>query len=288
MRRFPPWMCCRHEEEQIKLSEVPASTVSYVGTGRDILPDSFSQLVDIESLNLGGVSPAWSSAEVDALLIDAATAVIADAGHFTKAAINLYIGSGNGAPSGTWQSPSGDGGVPVSGLEAIWTLAHNASHRWKVYFTGGSALTQGIGNPGDQIGTSYSRNYIYGYPFIITNSMVLCEFWVSSLGSCNAVVGIYSDVSGVPTSLLVSVGSTALSNGITIIHFAAPLSLVPGTYWLALNTNVNNKIGIEAVAGYPFVYKSIAYGSLPSTFPSGYSSFAGNNPVIKAMGLVMT
>lgn len=286
MGRFPPWMCCRHEEEQIKLSEVPASTVSYVGTGHNILPDSFSQLVDIETLNLGGVSPAWSSAEVDALLIDAANAVIADAGHFTKSAITLAIGSGNGAPGGTFRAPSGDGGVPVSGFEAIWVLVHNTGHVWTISFTGGLALGQVLGPTEDITAAAYTTSYIYATPYVVPFASVLSRYVVYASAAVTVYIGVYSDVAGVPTNLLSSVGPSVLAAGANVIPLSSPLIMAAGTYWVAWQVNTNTRLQYCSCAGYPYVYKAKSWGAFNATFPSGYTVAANIKSAIKGYGVL--
>ena len=108
----------------------------YLYRSPSVLPGSISHLTTIREL--GVYTLGWLTADVDVVLLSIANAIVADAAHFTYATPALQIGWNNEAPSGTYQAPTGPGGTPTSGLEAVWIMTHNTGHTWTVSATGGS------------------------------------------------------------------------------------------------------------------------------------------------------
>lgn len=120
------------------LADLPASLTTrcslYGCTG--IAAGSIAHLVAIRDIRI--YSMGWLTADVDTVLLSIANAIVADPNHFTYATPALQIGGTNEAPSGTYQEPTGPGGTPTSGLEAVWIMTHNTGHTWTVAATGGS------------------------------------------------------------------------------------------------------------------------------------------------------
>jgi len=109
--------------------------------------------------------------------------------------------------------------------------------------------------------------------------------------SGNARLGIYSNNSGEPGTLLAQTGEMPLSYGWNSGMLGSSVNLTSGgTYWLAIEVNsFATTLRYNSVSGRQR-YKSYAYGSLPSTAPTGmtsatgvYSVYADNNSVSSNM-----
>lgn len=75
-------------------------------------------------------------------------------------------------------------------------------------------------------------------------------------GSCNVRGGIYSDVAGVPTTLLGSTSVVALNQAdgpaYRDYNFATPVELAPGSYWIGVQVETSSRVN--------FYHKSTASG----------------------------
>ena len=128
-------------------SSVPLLTGALSDLPRDLTYASFyndplltaasvAHLTDISDLRIYSID--WLTADVDTVLLSIANAIVANAAHFTYASPTIQIHGTNAAPSGTYQAPTGPGGTPTSGLEAVWIMTHNTGHAWTVTATGGT------------------------------------------------------------------------------------------------------------------------------------------------------
>ena len=82
-----------------------------------------------------------------------------------------------------------------------------------------------------------------------------------------AYVGVYSDSSGSPSSLLASSNQATLSSGWNSIALTSPVSLTTGTpYWIAFHTDINSYPSIYYGTSGTSDYAYASYGPLPSTF----------------------
>ena len=82
------------------------------------------------------------------------------------------------------------------------------------------------------------------YPIYIRQSLDIthAQLQVTSTAgaSSETIIGLYDNgVSGTPTNLLGSVIINTTSNSIFSTAFASPISVTPGTYWVATNTNIS-------------------------------------------------
>lgn len=129
-------MACAGIRGSIADLATPTAQTVYLYSNAGITAGSVSALVAIRDLRIHSMG--WLTADVDTVLLSIANAIVADPNHFTYATPVLQIGGTNEAPSGTYQAPTGPGGTPTSGLEAVWIMTHNAGHAWTVTATGGT------------------------------------------------------------------------------------------------------------------------------------------------------
>jgi len=91
--------------------------------------------------------------------------------------------------------------------------------------------------------------------------------------SGKARLGIYSDSSGGPGTLLAQTGEISLSNGWNSGILGSPLNLASGSvYWLALEVNSSLTKLYSNLASGRLRYISYPYGTMPSTSPTGCDS----------------
>ena len=103
----------------------------------------------------------------------------------------------------------------------------------------------------------------------------------------NAMVAIYSNVSGSPSSLLASSGSTALSVGWNTIAIGGSLAITKDAYyWLGYNSDQYCVWYIEET-GRPQAYKSATYSGFTWPNPiTGYGVDSGYRHFVAAWGTV--
>ena len=124
----------------------------------------------------------------------------------------------------------------------------------------------------DQIGNeNFSANYLGMNKFTANLTGTVKEIRLRMRGNGNVKVGIYADSAGSPTTLLASVGSTAVTTGINTITIAN-VNIVKGVaYWLAMNTDVANTIG-QISSGGTQLYIALTFAlSFPNPAGAGYT-----------------
>jgi hypothetical protein len=88
----------------------------------------------------------------------------------------------------------------------------------------------------------------------------------AAAGTGNLILGIYADNgSGAPGVLQAQTASFSAAAGWNTANVTAPVSLQPGTYWLAWLTD-SNALSVPGVTTGTDAYYPFSFGSLPSTF----------------------
>lgn len=140
-----------------------------------------------------------------------------------------------------------------------------------------------------------ASNTIYALPIFIAENAHITNIESDCEGSCsgNARVGVYTDVGGLPGSLLLDAGTSPLSIG-TYNVSGLNAAVHPGQYWLVIDYSVNATIksystnslipigGVSSISpstpNYAAWTASLAFGALPSTFPTSSLSLAAAPP----------
>ena len=133
------------------------------------------------------------------------------------------------------------------------------------------------------------KNNIWAQPFpvVIPTTYDTIAFWLSALeAGTSARLGIYDDVNGVPTNLLVDAGTVAtVATGWKAVAIAASLSIgEPSLIYLAILTDWTGTARIAANDAYSQQWYRVggadgknilgccsaaqAYGALPAVFPA--------------------
>jgi hypothetical protein len=120
-------------------------------------------------------------------------------------------------------------------------------------------------------GGAKANNFIEALTFAVSSPVTITSLsmHVDTTGGGNTVLGLYSDNSGVPGTLLASgVISDTVSSWNTVS--VTPVAISAGNYWLAFDNSSSSTIfdqGTGSVTNYQLTY---AYsGSLPATWPAG-------------------
>jgi hypothetical protein len=88
----------------------------------------------------------------------------------------------------------------------------------------------------------------------------------AAAGTGNLILGIYADNgSGAPGALQAQTASFSAAAGWNTANVTAPVSLKPGTYWLAWLTD-GNALSVPGVTTGTDAYYPFSFGSLPPTF----------------------
>jgi hypothetical protein len=118
---------------------------------------------------------------------------------------------------------------------------------------------------------TFLLNEIIYYPIYVRQSLNITHAQLQVTSTAGAasttIVGLYDNgVSGTPTNLLGSVIINTTSNSLFSTAFGSPISLTPGTYWVATNTNISYSC---------YCLRSAAIGSMQNTFVNVVSSDTG-------------
>jgi hypothetical protein len=104
----------------------------------------------------------------------------------------------------------------------------------------------------------------------------------AAAGTGNLILGIYADNgSGAPGALQAQTASFSAVAGWNTANVTAPISLQPGTYWLAWLTD-SNVLSVPAVTTGTDAYYPLSFGSLPPTF-SGTATIETDHRSLYAM-----
>jgi len=145
---------------------------------------------------------------------------------------------------------------------------------------------------------SLAKDVIRGIPFIVSKTTTLDRIGMEITGAGTAAsvlrLGIYDDVNGVPTNLILDAGTIAADSA-TAQTIAISQVLTPGLYYLTFVHNSAATITVRAhfaythpqVCGFNATWSSLqnagaigatfTYGTLKSTFPtSGISHITGS------------
>jgi len=109
-------------------------------------------------------------------------------------------------------------------------------------------------------------------------------------GGCNVRAGIYSDVAGVPTSLLGSTAVVALNQAdggaFRQYNFATPVELAPGDYWIGTQVETSSRISFyRGATASALQSASDAYAD---GLAAGFASPSNNNGPLVAFAEVLT
>jgi len=105
----------------------------------------------------------------------------------------------------------------------------------------------------------------------VTGTLESLSFYVPPGGAAgNLVLGVYSNSSSKPGTLLATTASFAAVAGWNTQPVTSPVSLTAGTYWLAFQPSSDSLVDarVNTTASY---YKTHTYGSLPASFGTGTS-----------------
>jgi len=86
------------------------------------------------------------------------------------------------------------------------------------------------------------------------------------------IVGLYTDDGGTPGVLVAQSASQSVTTGWNPIPGFSGLALSAGTYWLAFETNGGAALLFDGGPSGEEYQATVAYGTLPSTFPAGTAS----------------
>jgi hypothetical protein len=194
---------------------------------------------------------------------------------------------GSVGPQGP-QGPQGISGTGGSGAFYINSAAiTTASVRWLPFVSNLNSLST----------LNLTANLGYFIPFTLGNNLTFTRMIISTISASTGTsyVGIYSNNSGMPGSLLV--GSSGMSTASTgdIVSTVAPTTLVTNTvYWMFLTSSVavtlrgvsiasiQPMLGFQAnnANGYSYIYQTLS-GAPHATAPtSGYNLGSGTIPAI--------
>lgn len=245
------------------LSDLPSTVQSafLYSTKGYIIADSIAHLVNIRDIRI--YSMGWLTADVDLVLLSIANAIVADAAHFTYATPVINIGGTNEAPSGIYQAPTGPGGTPTSGLEAVWIMAHNTDHAWVATFTGGVANELLLGNvagTGEKswadIGALNTRTYAQRF---VATSGSLSDLKIKVSGNTNMKMAVYTDVAGDPGTLLAASDEFSAVSGWNKVTLNTVCDLATGSYyWITFKPSVSSVVYYNATGG-AMSYKDTTY-----------------------------
>ena len=226
-----------------------------------VVAASIAHLVDMRDFRI--YSMGWFTADVDLVLLSIANAIVADAAHFTYATPVINIGGTNEAPSGIYQAPTGPGGTPTSGLEAVWIMAHNTGHTWVVTFTGGVANELLLGNVAGtgekswaEIGALNTRTYAQRF---VATSGSLSDLKIKVSGNTNMKMAVYTDVAGDPGTLLAASDEFSAVSGWNKVTLNTVCDLATGSYyWITFKPSVSSVVYYNATGG-AMSYKDTTY-----------------------------
>lgn len=211
--------------------------------------------------------------QLAATISDFATAVAAAGGMPTGGTAGQVLQKVDGTNfNATWATPSGGGGS--AGVHYL--VAVPVGTQIDLSVNGTTAVTvAGVANRCDFV------------PFIPAKSLTISRFYIevtTLLAASTALVGVYSDVNGVPTSLLVQGDAAADcgSIGQKLITISSGFTFTAGTvYWIAcatsstqtlrgIPTGAQYSIGMANTSGARAGFRRATLGSmsLPSTAPS--------------------
>lgn len=172
----------------------------------------------------------------------------------------------------TWQPP-----VQQPGVRDYWTPLPAASSYHVAGATGQSISTTAF----------YGGGYLLFIPFTVPRATTVTEMGlvVSGTTATNYLVGIYSDSSGYPGSLLTSPARFGTSAAGTYVYSTTSTNLSPGTlYWAAVWASTTNNIyGSYVIAMQSVLGFSAASGLSPNSFytynlGTGATSLPGTGP----------
>lgn len=144
---------------------------------------------------------------------------------------------------------------------------------------------------------AHIANTLRVWPWIISEPVILNEvrLEVTTLIAASIIrMGLYSDNGAIyPGSLIISSDFDAATTGVKTVSFAgSPITLKPGLYWLATNSNAAplcRSVAVAAIAPVLGVSASMgtnggntnfsiaqAFGALPATFPGGAATQTNN------------
>jgi hypothetical protein len=115
-----------------------------------------------------------------------------------------------------------------------------------------------------------SGNYIFGMAVSVPSPITVTALGVITNASGGTfVMGLYSDTSGVPGSLLAAATPASATNGVQEFP-VTPVAIAAGTYWVTASAD---PVGINhwgyAATGSDWAAPYTYTGTLPATAPSG-------------------
>jgi hypothetical protein len=130
--------------------------------------------------------------------------------------------------------------------------------------------TQIFGNIDDNYNLNLWNNYMIGSPFTAGSTGVINAVKLRNNIS-NVIVGIYSDNSGAPGSLLAETAATSVSINPSTIALISPLNVTSGTTYWIISVGESSGAIISAGATGTTLYSAEAWANVSSGMPSSLS-----------------
>ena len=188
----------------------------------------------------------------------------------------------NALPLIIQQAGTGDTGLEVKNTAVSYYLGIDSSDASKFKITsssaGGGTAVFGDNTAGGSVDSS-NRNFINATKFTASSSGTISTLFASVGGTIGtspnnqAQMGIYTDSSGSPGTLLRSSSSVSVTSGWNSFSIS-PTSITSGvTYWLAYNVNgtsdSHNNLNYEAGSSNQSKWVSQTFGTWPGTWSGG-------------------
>jgi hypothetical protein len=112
--------------------------------------------------------------------------------------------------------------------------------------------------------------FLYRFQAVATGNVTEIRIKCHVVG--HAKVGIYTDASGSPTTLLgYNNTDTSTIVGWNTIALNTPIAVTSGTYyWLGVSGGAGGSLGYSSVTGGVLKYKAFAFGNMPNPAETGY------------------
>lgn len=115
--------------------------------------------------------------------------------------------------------------------------------------------------------SGYPSGYLITESFTLTGAGVITALKTSLTNATgNVEMAVYSDCSGVPCSLLGNTNSQSAVTGVNNLALTTPLSLQPGNYWIAVQTQNGTNLNYSSGGG-TVDYRLYTFGSFPASLP---------------------
>ncbi len=157
------------------------------------------------------------------------------------------------------------GGTPIMPMEFVdlW----NADKAGSLTLRNLVTLNAANGYPSIGNVTTNDANFIYATAKFTLQARAKAQAIKMHIKTaCNAIVGIYTDVSGVPSALAVQSSSEVCSADAWHTFTIPETVLAAGTYWIGYVTDTTNSGVANTLSGIQTYAHAYTFGALPSSF----------------------